>query len=406
MKKSWLLLLLPVALLIWWGLSRRESAVVVHFSPVSRSTIESTVATNGKVEPAEWAAARALASGVVSSISVQRGDSVKAGQPLIAIDMRIAQAELAGALARRQAAETEANTIKQGGKPSTVASLDDSLRTAQAAVDVAQRNYDSLSRLLPQQAATKTQVDDAKDALERAKLNVASIENQRKTLVTNSDKSAALARLSDAQASVDLASQRLGFGVVRSPLTGTLYQFDLKPGAYLQTGDLVGLVGSLDRVKVIVYVDEPDLGRVSLGMPVTITWDAMPGKHWIGRVDRLPTQVTALGTRTIGEVTTIVENPDHDLLPGVTVNANIISRVVNDATTIPKSALHTIRGETGVFKLVDDHLHWTPVKAGASDISHVEIVSGLTNSDRVAERVIEPSDAELRDGMRAKPDSN
>jgi HlyD family secretion protein len=177
----------------------------------------------------------------------------------------------------------------------------------------------------------------------------------------------------------------------------------LKQGAYLQPGDVVGLVGDVDRVKVVVYVDEPDLGRVALGMPVSITWDAQPGKHWGGRVDHLPTQVIPLGTRTVGEVATLVNNPNHDLLPGVTVNATIVSRVVNDATSIPKAALRSMHGQPGVYKLVGDRLQWTPVKPGASDITNVEILAGLNRADKVADRVVEPADAELKDGLRVKP---
>jgi HlyD family secretion protein len=402
MKKSWLLLLLPAVLLIWWGLSHRESAPVIHFSLVSKTTIESTVSTNGKVEPAQWAAARALSAGVVRTVDVQRGESVKEGQPLVALDMRLVQSELAGALARKQEAQAQAYTVNQGGKAAAVASLDDSLQAAHAAVDVAQRNYDSLQRLLPQQAATRFQVEEAKDTLERAKLQVASIQNQRKTLVTTLDKSAALARVNDAQAAVDEASDRLHYGVIRAPLSGTLYQFDVKQGAYLQPGDLVGLVGTIDRVKVLVYVDEPDLGRVGLGMPVSITWDALPGKKWMGSVDRLPSEVIALGTRTVGEVTTVVENPHRDLLPGVTVYATIVSSVVKDATSVPKAALRTMHGETGVYKLVGDHIAWTPVKAGASDISNVQILSGVSVSDKVADRVVDPPDAELKNGLRVR----
>jgi HlyD family secretion protein len=403
MKKSWLLLLLPAALIVWWGLSKRDSAPAVHFSAVSKTTIESTVPTNGKVEPAEWAAARALTSGVVDSIKVQRGQTVQAGQVLVTIDARLVQAELEGALARRQEAQADASTIDQGGKAATLASLDDSLRAAKVTVSVAQRNYDSLLRLLPRQAVTKFQVQEAKDALDRANLQVASIQNQRQALVTAPDRSAALARVKDAQSAVDSATERLRNAIVRAPIGGTLYQFDLKQGAYLQPGDVVGLVGDVDRVKVVVYVDEPDLGRVALGMPVSITWDAQPGKHWGGRVDHLPTQVIPLGTRTVGEVATLVNNPNHDLLPGVTVNATIVSRVVNDATSIPKAALRSMHGQPGVYKLVGDRLQWTPVKPGASDITNVEILAGLNRADKVADRVVEPADAELKDGLRVKP---
>jgi HlyD family secretion protein len=406
MKKIWLLLLLPAVLLIWWGVSRRDSTVLIHASPVAKTTIESTISTNGKVEPAEWAAARPVSPGIVTAVSVQRGEVVQEGQSLVTLDTRLVQSELAGALARKQEAQVEAATIDNGGKAATLASLDDSLRVAKDSVATAQRNYDAMQHLFPQQAATKLQVDEAKDVLERAKLQVASIQHQRETLVTGSDKSTALAHLNDAQAAVDLVSKRLQYGVVRAPISGTLYQFDVKKGAYLQAGDLVGLVGILDRVKVIVYVDEPDLGRIALGMPVTITWDAQSGKKWAGHIDRLPTQVIALGTRTVGEVITIVDNPNHDLLPGVTVNATIISKVVNDASSVPKAALHNIRGENGVYKLDGDHLRWTRVKPGPSDITNVEILSGVNTGDKVADRVVEPSDAELKDGLRVKLSSN
>jgi multidrug efflux pump subunit AcrA (membrane-fusion protein) len=104
----------------------------------------------------------------------------------------------------------------------------------------------------------------------------------------------------------------------------------------------------------------------------------------------------------VGEVTTIVDNPNHDLLPGVTVNATIISRVVKDAVSVPKAALRSMHGETGVYQLTGDRLRWTPVKAGPSDINNVEILSGVSDGDKVADRVVDPSDAELKDGLRVK----
>ncbi len=400
MKKAWLLLLIPLLLLLWWGLDSRESTPDVHFAEVRRLTIESTVLTNGKVEPVEWAAARAETAGVVRTINVRRGQTVEAGQILLTLDTTAAQSDLAAALAKEQEARTDVLTLRQGGKAATLASLNNSIKTAQAAVDIAQRNYEILQRLAAHQAATKLQVQDAKDALERAKLQLASLEDQRRTLVTSSDRVVAEAKLRDAEAAVALAQHRVALGDVKSPIAGTVYQFDLKVGAYMQPGDLVALIGKLDRVKVIVYVDEPDLGRVAKNMPVRITWDARPGQEWWGRVDRLPTEVVAQGTRTVGEVTTIVENPNHDLLPGVTVNATVVSAVVKDATAIPKAALRTMRGAAGVYKLTGKSVVWTPLKTGVSDVNNVQILSGLRLGDRVAQQT---GDVEIKNGMRVNP---
>jgi HlyD family secretion protein len=402
MKKSWLYVALPALLLLWWSLSRGESPVTLHFSSAHRGTILSTVSTNGKVEPAEWAAARAETSGVVRSVAVQRGQLVTAGQQLVVLDTVSAHSELVAALSKEREARAASATLGQGGRAQAVADLTDSIASAETAVSVAERNYAAMQRLAEKQAATKQQLQDAKDAVDRAQLHLSALKDQKDTLVTASDRFVAEAKLHEAEAAVTLANHKLSLATVTAPIAGTLYQFDLKVGAYLQPGDLVGLVGKLDQVKVIVFVDEPDLGRVALGMPVNITWDARLGQKWQGHVNKLPTEVVALGTRTVGEVTTVVDNPNHDLLPGVSVNVLIVSKVVNDAVTIPRSALRILHGATGVFKLIDKSIAWTPITAGISDVNNVQVVSGLSPGDKVADRVVEPTDAEVRDRMRVK----
>lgn len=403
MKRYWWLLILPALLLLWWALDRRDAAVTIHFSTVRQAVIESTVSTNGKIEPEEWAAARAETSGVVKAVNVERGQQVKAGQTLVTLDTSAAESALAAAQAAERQAQAENTILAAGGKASALADLNNSIASAQSAIEIAQRDYESMQRLGAKQAATKMQVQSAKDELEKAKRHLASLQDQKRTLVTTSDRNVAQAKLRDAEAALSLARHQLALSTIVAPIAGTLYQFDLKMGAYLQPGTVVGLVGKLDRVKVTVYVDEPDLGRVANNLPVDITWDAQPGRHWWGHVTKLPTEVIALGTRTVGEVATIVDNPHHDLLPGVSVNVRIISKVAKDATSIPKAALRTIRGVNGVYRLNGDRLSWKPVTTGVSDINNVQVISGLAVGDKVADRVIDPSDAEIRDGLRVNP---
>jgi len=327
---------------------------------------------------------------------------VSAGQTLVTLDTVAPESELAAALAKEQEARAESATLGQGGKPSALATAKDALNSALAAQDVAQRNYDSLKRLQPQGAATKLQVNQAMDALARAKLQVSAARDQLRTLVTNSDQTVAQAKLHDAQAGVSLARHRLALSSIIAPMAGTVYQFDLKVGAYLQPGELVALVGNLNQMKATIYVDEPDLGRIREGMPVTITWDGSPGRTWSGRVDQMPTQIVALGSRTVGEVTSIVDNPNHDLLPGVSINATIISSVVRNAAVIPKAALRTVDGKNGVYKLKNGRIVWTGINTAVSDINDVQVLSGLKTGDLVADRVVDPPDAEIREDMRVK----
>ena len=323
-----------LAAIIVWGVSRKAAPPEVPFARTSRETIVSTIPTNGKVEPIEWATARAGRAGAVQKIFVHRGQTVRAGDPLVALDTSQVAASVAAAGARVKEAQAQQTVIREGGRAADVAEIDGSLARAQLDLETAQRDSDALQRLEARQAATRKEVQDAQERVKQAQLQIQSLQRRRAALVTQPDRTAAEARVHEAQASEEIARNNLALSVVRAPVPGTVYQFDLTLGAFLQVGDLVANIGRLDRVRVKVYVDEPDLGRMGIGMPVTITWDALPGRRWKGVVDRLPTEVAPLGTRQVGEVGCAIDNPDHDLVPGTNVNAEIQSKVVENAPLI------------------------------------------------------------------------
>jgi HlyD family secretion protein len=396
MKKLWFLLVIPVVLLIWWVIDMTQSAPSVHYATVKRETIESVVSTNGKLEPEDFAEARAGIAGVVTQVSVERGQQVKQGGPLVMLDSASEQAAVDSARAQLAEAKAEESAVRNGGKLSARTDYEQRLKSAQLALADAQRRKESFDRLYAKQAATKEEKLAADAALATAQQQVNAIIANQKALVSSSDLSTTEAKLKDALAGLELAQHRLSLTTVRAPISGTVYQFDLKKGAFLQAGDLVALIGNLDQMRVRVYVDEPDLGRVALNMPVTITWQARPGQVWRGHVTQTPTEVTALQSRQVGVVTCVIENPNHDLLPGTNIDANIISKVVRNVLSIPKQALQTTASGAGVWKLDGNTIHWQPVVAGVSNIADVEIKSGLAQGDRV----VLPSDATLENGMR------
>lgn len=335
----WLLAAAAVAALVWALSTWKNQPPEVQFVRVTRETIHSSVPTNGKVEPIEWAQARAERSGPVEKILVQRGQDVRKDQPLVELDSTEAHANLQAAQARIVQANAELDVIKRGGRSTDLAEIQSGLDRAHLDLQVAEKDYDALDRLEKKQAATALEVNQAKDRVDRARLQIKSLEERRAALASSFDRASAQARLEDAQAAVRVADMQIRQSVVRAPIDGTIYQFDLKPGAYLNAGDAVASIGRLDRVRVNVFVDEPDLGRVSKGMPVMITWDALPTRKWTGEVDRTATQIVALGTRQVGEVVCLIRNPDLDLLPGTNVNVEILTQTVDKALSIPKRRL-------------------------------------------------------------------
>lgn len=399
MLKRLLFVLIPVTALIVWAFMRRSGPPEIPFTHVIRESIASNLITNGKVEPVQWASIRSEAAGAVARALVQRGQAVKSGQLLVELDTREAQNELASANAKIAEARAELQTLTTGGRSTDRAEIESGLATARADLANARRDYESVQRLAAKNAATRADVDSAREAVERAQLRIDGFERRRGSLVSQPDRSAAEARIREAEATAASAELRIRLGQIRSPMNGVLYQFDLKPGAYLNPGDLVGNVGRIDQVRVTVYVDEPELGRVQRGLPVTITWAAMPGRQWKGTVEKVPSQVMALGTRQVGEVSCMIDNPDALLLPGTNVDAEIVSSMAQSALTIPKETIRREAAQTGVLKLVDDRVTWQRVKVGIASVTKAQVLEGLKEGDAVAM----PVDRPLKAGDKVKP---
>lgn len=390
MLKRLLLILVPIAVLAAWLISRRGAVPEVSFARVSRETLISTLNTNGKVEPIEWSAIRSETAGAVDKVNVVKGQAVARGQLLVELDAGQARGELASAQAKIAQANAERQLLSSGGRSTEIAEIESGLAAARASLVNARRELEATERLVAKQAATSSDLNAAREAVQKLELQIQSYDRRRSALVAPTDRTIADARVRDMQALADAASRRIELSQIRSPLAGILYQFDIRKGAYLNPGDLVGSVGRLGQVRVIVYVDEPDLGRVSKGMAVTISWDALPGRHWKGVVEKTPTQIVPLGTRQVGEVNCIIDNPDATLIPGTNINAEIISQVVQNALTIPKEAMRREGTQTGVLKLQGDRIAWQPVKTGATSVNRIQVLEGLNDKDAVALPVDRP----------------
>jgi HlyD family secretion protein len=395
----WLLLLALAGLVLaGWQIDKwKNQPPEISFARVTRETISSTVPTNGKVEPVVWAIARADRAGAVDEIRVQQGQYVKADTPLVELDSSEARAERAAAQSRIEQIKAELETLSKGGRATDLSDISSGLDRARLDLETAQKDYDALTRLEKQQAATPLEVAAARERVDRARIQIQSFEDKKAALVAPPDRASAQARLQDAQAALRLAEDHIRQSEIRAPIEGLVYQFDLKRGAYLNAGDPVASIGRLERVNVKVYVDEPDLGRVAKGMQVSITWDALPGRVWMGAVDKTPVQIVALGSRQVGEVVCLIENPHRDLLPGSNVNAEIRTESVDNALTIPKEALRREGGQTGVYLLEDSHLAWRPVKVGVNNTTRTQ-VEGLREGDAVALLTDKP----LRNGMEIR----
>jgi HlyD family secretion protein len=395
LKKLLLVLLLVVVAVIVWGIFRRNTPPSVTFTRVKRETLVSTLPTNGKAEPFEWQAVRAEAEGLVNRVDAVEGQAVAKNAVLAVIADPSKQADVDTAQAKVAEAEANVASLEAGPRPAELTEIDNAAARAALDLQESQRELATLERLAGKQAATAAEVTAARDKVDQLKVQIAGLEKRRRNVTPQPDIAAARARLQDARVALNLAQQHAAQSEVRAPIAGAVYGLAVRPGTYLNPGDLVTNIGLMDRLRVRVYIDEPELGRVALGQPVTITWQALPDKQWTGTVEKKPTAIEALGSRQVGQVICAIENPERLLIPGTNVDATIRTGVVEGALTIPKETLRHDAGGDYVFLLKGGAIEQRRVKTGNSSVTRIQVTEGLAEGDAVAM----PSDTPLKPGM-------
>lgn len=389
------------AVLLFTGWMRlRNTVVPVRTEQVTRQNIASVISTNGKVEPVKNFAAYAPAPAVVKRILVREGDHVKQGQLLLELDDADARAQAAKALAQLRAAEADLQAAQTGGTHEQVLTTQSDLEKAQAERSDAQRNFDAVQRLQQNGAAAPAEVEAARNRLTKANADVQLLQSRLKNPFSSPEMEKVQANLTQARAAYTAAQQLLRNLNVRAPFAGIVYTLPVRASAYVNGGEVLVQVANLKDIQVRAFVDEPEIGRLAVGEKVEIRWDAVPGRTWEGKLTRVPASVSTVGTRTVGEITTEIDNFDRKLLPNVNVNVSIITARHNDVLTVSREAVHDVNGKRYVYQIVGQKLQAQEVQTGLSSLTQVEITQGLSEGATIALGAL--NGAPLRSGIEVK----
>lgn len=388
------------ALLILSGWVMRRGVVAVRAEKVSRQLISSAISTNGKVEPLQNFEAHASAPAMVKQVLVHEGDQVKAGQLLIQLDDADARAQAAKALAQLRAAEAALQNVQAGGTHEELLTTRSDLVKAQAERDAAQRNLEATQRLQQNGAASPGEVEAARNRLQKADADFQLLQSKLSGRFSTPEITKVQASAAEARAAYDAAQELLKNAHITAPFAGTVYQLKVKPNSYVNTGDLLLQMANLDNMQVRAFVDEPDIGKLAKDEKVQITWDAVPGRIWTAALTKVPTAVSTIGTRAVGEITSNLPNPDHKLLPNVNVNVNIITAQRENALSVPREAVHDFDGRRVVYEIENGKIKAREVQTGTSNLTRVEILSGIPEGTQVALGALNAQP--LHNGMEVK----
>ncbi len=328
--------------------------------------LREVVSTNGVVEPVEHAEVRARLAGRIVDIP-EPGTRVKKGQILLRIDEVPVASELAAARSERLAAQ-------------------DSLRAATDRLARVERRAETDRGLFEEQAMTSERFEEGQAELREARAQARFLESEVPLRVQSMDH-----HIQELEAQHEAA-------VVRAPFTGTLYRADFKRGETVEVGVPVIWFADLGRLRVRANVDQVDLGRVAPGQPVGIRSNAYPDRVWSARITELIPHVVQKKSRLVAEGLAEVMPPAEGLVPGMTVDVEIMVASIPEALQVPAEAVFTDERGAFVYRVQDDRVQKTRVQVGRSTIARIEILEGLQDQDSV---VLGPVSG-LEDGMRVE----
>ena len=233
-------------------------------------------------------------SGIVRSVDVREGQTVKAGDVLFSIDPTQFHIALDNAKAQLAQVALNVEALKQDYKRM----LRD-IETQQSQVELDQANFDRQAALMRTDSVSKANYDLARFTLAADKNRLESLKQQAQVQLArlggNPDLPVAEhPQYRQVKAQVDEAQRQLDHATVRAPFDGIVTQVEaLQPGTYLVSATAaltntgaVGLV-STERIWVDANVKETDLTHVKVGDHVDVTIDTYPGRVWSGTVESI-----------------------------------------------------------------------------------------------------------------------
>ena len=268
--------------------------------------------------------------------------------------------------------------------------------------------------------ASKVRLDNAKSQFERGKELHANASISDKDFEAIEESYAqAKSTLVRSEVTFENAKIALDDTIVRSPVEGTIISRPVEVGQVISSptsavggGTILMTMADLSKVRVRALVDEIDVGKVSIGQVVSIKVAAYRDKEFFGIVSKIEPQARIEQNVTTFPVLIDIENDENLLLLGM--NTDVVIEVLNKEVSLstPTMSLRTrkdIYSAAGILNIpkneVDNFLiksvdgenfnrfiviketkngpELTWVKIGASDLSHVEILSGLNNKDTV-----------------------
>jgi len=310
----------------------KVEAVPVEVARAARHAISASYSGTANLDAPGEAQVVAKTSGVMVQLLAEEGDQVHAGQVLARLD---------GDKARLEAARQMA----------TVRKLENNYRRAQEMAE---------KKLVSAESADQIKYD-----------------------------------LESARAAYDMAKLELSYTNITAPISGVVAQRMVKPGNLVALNAPVFRIVNNSHLEGVLNAPEREMGRLKVGLPLRMVVDAVPGKIFEGKVDRIsPVMDSSSGTF---RVVCAFEN-FPELRPGMFGRIEVVYDQRTDALTVPRVALLEDEGEPAVYVVEGKTAKRKTVQLGYTNGEIAEVRAGLKEGDQV----VTAGKVAIRDGTEVQ----
>lgn len=373
--------------------SQKENAVTYKIVPVKIDSISNSISVVGTVESLTRAEVKSEIGEKVIQIFVKSGDLVTMNQPLFQLDTRELEINRQKIESQLLSARAELNKLLQQPSEVDLKQAEANYQEALIAFENAQRTLERHRELFASGGLSQEQLEQSEDQviLKEQAVNVSKAKlDDLKKQPKKEDIEISRARIAEIQASLESIKNQLEASLVKSPISGTVIDMNVKVGDIIQTGsatttNITATIDDMSTMKVVVPINEIDVPRVKEGMKARVVLDALPDKPFDGKVD----SISYLGKITENVVTydatILIPNPDRIIRPEMTADVEITTEFKENATIIPLEALIEKEGKGFVLLATQEgETIEKEVKIGIRNDNQVEIIEGLNVGDSVA----------------------
>lgn len=310
------------------------------------------------VEPINAYKVNASITGYLDEVHFKEGEEVKAGDVLFIISNK-------PVLLNQQNAELNYQLVKDSyeGEANLIAEMKLDLQSAKLKVMNDSVNYSRTKKLYDEKALSKFELDNASLAYEISRNNYASMkkriarkEKELKNQITQSKNNA------------DVSSLRTGDYVIKSNISGKVFQLFKEKGEYVSMQEPLAVLGDKNKFKLKMLIDEVDISKVSMGQKVLVTLEAFKNNVYEAKISRIAPKMDER-TQTFEVEAEFTVNPNK-LYMGLTGEGNIIIHEKKSALVIPREFL-----QAGNKVETDNGL--VQIKTGLSNWSYIEVLEGI-----------------------------